>query len=77
MTLELNSEQEQIIREHLASGQFASIDEVLSTALAGLSQPKNFQPDAVGRMIEFAENKAVKLSPGEKVKDFIHEGHRY
>ena len=55
MKVELNAEQEQIIRE----------------------QPKVFQPDAVKRMIEFAENKAVKLPPGERVKDFIHEGHRF
>jgi Arc/MetJ-type ribon-helix-helix transcriptional regulator len=36
MTVELKPEQERIIQEHLASGQFNSIDEVLTTALSSL-----------------------------------------
>jgi len=81
MTVELSPEQEQIIRAQIASGLFRSADEVLSSALAKLASPRvvsqSSQSGAVKRMIEFAEKKAVKLPPGEKVKDLVHEGHRY
>ncbi len=81
MTVELSSEQEQIIREQMASGLFRSVEDVLTSALAKLTSakasPQSSQSDAVKRMIEFAERKAVKLPSGERVKDLIHAGHHY
>jgi putative addiction module CopG family antidote len=80
MTVELKPEQERIIREQLASGQFKSVDEVLTTALASLPQDRRFDPEtrreAVRRMIEFGERR--NLSLGEPVtRGFLHEGHRF
>ncbi len=80
MTVELKAEQVRIIRQQLASGRFASVDEVLSTALAGLPRDYRFdretRREAVRRMIEFGERR--KLSLGEPVtRQFLHEGHRF
>ena len=80
MTVELKPEHEQIIRQQLASGHFASVDEVLDTALASLSHDRRFDPEnrleAVRRMIEFGERR--KLSLGEPVtRQFLREGHRF
>ena len=81
MTVELRPEHEQIIREQLASGNFKSVDEVLDTALGSLPHDGRFDPEtrreAVRRMIEFAERRAINLPPGERIRDLVHEGHRY
>jgi hypothetical protein len=44
MTIELKPEQERMIREHMASEQFHSVDEVLTTALASLPHDLRFDP---------------------------------
>ena len=80
MTIELKPEQERIIREHLASGQFHSVDEVLATALAALPHDRRFDAEhrrmAVRRMLEFGERRHLAL--GEPVtRQFLHEGHRF
>jgi hypothetical protein len=80
VTIELKPELEQIVRQQLATGRFKSVDEVLATALASLPSACNSDPEspseAVRRLIEFAEKRFIRLPPGEKIKDLIHEGHR-
>jgi Arc/MetJ-type ribon-helix-helix transcriptional regulator len=76
MTIELRPEQEQIIHEQLATGRYGSVDEVLTTALAGLPRDRRFDAghrrEAVRRMMEFAERR--KLSLGEPMtRQFLHE----
>jgi Arc/MetJ-type ribon-helix-helix transcriptional regulator len=80
VTIELKPEQERIIRQQLASGQFESVDELLTTALASLPRDCRFdremRREAVRRMIEFGERR--NLSLGEPVgRPFLHEGHRF
>jgi Arc/MetJ-type ribon-helix-helix transcriptional regulator len=80
MTIQLKPEHERIIQQQLASGRYRSVDEVLDTALSKLSPSTIASEDprqAVQRMIEFAEKRFVRLPPGEKIKDLLHEGHRY
>lgn len=77
MTVELKPELERIIQEQLASGQFSSVEEVLSTALSRLPQARRSNHDAVARMIEFSKQHSVKLAPGETVEGLIREGHRH
>ena len=77
MTIELKPEQEQIIQQQLASGNFTSVDEVLATALASLPRDRRFdlesRREAVRRMIEFGDRR--RLSLGEPVtRQFLHEG---
>jgi antitoxin ParD1/3/4 len=80
MTVALKPEHEQIIQEQLASGRFHSVEELLDTAFSRLreegDQTGSFD-EAVRHMVDFAENRSVKLPPGEKVKDLIDEGRRY
>ncbi len=77
MTVELKPEQEQMIQEQLASGQFRSVDEVLTTALSRLPHKHRSNHNAVARMIEFSSQHSVKLPPGETVEDLVRQGHRY
>jgi len=78
MTVELKPEQEQIIQEQLASGHFKSVDEVLAAALGRLPHHKRTSNRAaLERLIEFAEKRFIQLPPGEKIKDLVHEGHRF
>lgn len=81
MTIELKPEQERIIQQQLASGHFRSVEEVLSTALASLPEVHDIDQgsrrEAVRRMIEFAEKRFIRLPPGERIRDLVHEGHRY
>lgn len=79
VTIELKPEQEQIIQRQLDSGLYASLEEVLDTALASLPQDRRFEGEhrreAVGRMLKFGERH--KLGLGEPVtRQFLHEGHR-
>ena len=87
MTVELKPEQERIVRRQLAAGHFASVDEVLATALAHLPQDCHFyaedlrfnpksRREAVRRMIEFGDR--GRFSLGELVtRSFLHEDHRF
>jgi Arc/MetJ-type ribon-helix-helix transcriptional regulator len=77
MTIELNPEQERMIQERLASGQFKSVDEVLTTALSQLPRFHRSNRTAVERMIRFSKENSVKLPPGETVEDLVREGRRY
>ena len=73
--MELRPEHERIIKEQLASGQFKSVDEILTTALS--SHPhdrfdRETRREATRRMIEFGERRHLSL--GEPVtRGFLHE----
>jgi Arc/MetJ-type ribon-helix-helix transcriptional regulator len=79
VTIELKPEQEQIIRQQLASGLYGSVEEVLDRALASLPNDARFDPEhrreAVRRMIEFAERRNLNLRE-PVTRQFLHEGHR-
>jgi Arc/MetJ-type ribon-helix-helix transcriptional regulator len=77
MTVELKPELERIIQGQLASGQFKSVDEVLTTALTRLPHKRRSNQTAVARMIDFSNEHSVKLASGETVEDVVREGHRY
>jgi putative addiction module CopG family antidote len=74
MTVELKPEQQRMIQEQLASGQFKSVDEVLTAALGRLPhQERRSDQAAVERMIEFARTHSVKLPAGETVEALVRE----
>ena len=80
MTIELKPEQERIIQQQLATGLYRSVDEVLDTALSRLPAGRPCREDrhrAVQQMIELAEKRFIRLPPGERIRDLVHEGHRY
>jgi Arc/MetJ-type ribon-helix-helix transcriptional regulator len=72
MTVDLKPEQERIIQEQLASGDFKSVDEVLAAALGRLPhRERNSNRTAVERMIEFSRTHSVKLPAGETVEALV------
>lgn len=77
MTIELKPEQEQIIRQQLASGLYGSVEEVLDTALASLPNDARFdrehRREAVRRTIEFGERRKVSLG-APVTRQFMYEG---
>jgi Arc/MetJ-type ribon-helix-helix transcriptional regulator len=75
--VELKPEQERMIQEQLASGQFKSVDEVITTALSRLPHKSRSNQSAVARMMEFSSQHSVKLPPAETVEGLVREGHRY
>ena len=77
MTVELKPEQERMIQEQLATGQFNSVDEVLTTALSLLPYKHRSNRSAVERMIQFSKENSVRLPPGEMVENLVRAGHRY
>jgi Arc/MetJ-type ribon-helix-helix transcriptional regulator len=76
VTVELKPEQEKLIREQLAGGQFKSVDEVLTVALSHLAKNGRSNRDAVARMLQFSKENTVKLPEGETVAQLIRESHR-
>ena len=74
MTVELKPEQQRMIQEQLASGQFRSVDEVLTAALGRLPHQEH-RPNrtALERMIEFSRTHSVTLPPGETVEALVRE----
>ncbi len=74
MTVELKPEQERVIQEQLASGQFKSVDEVLTAALGRLPHhQRRSNRTAVESMIEFSRKHSVKLPVGETVEALVRE----
>ena len=63
-----------MIEEQLASGQFKSVDEVLTAALGRLPhRERRSRRTAVERMIEFSRMHSLKLPAGETVDALVRE----
>jgi Arc/MetJ-type ribon-helix-helix transcriptional regulator len=74
MVVELKPEQERKIQQQLASGQFRSVDEVLTAALDRLSGSDSYSDQsAVERLIEFSRTHSVKLPVGQTVDALVRE----
>lgn len=82
MNVHLNPEQERIVNDHLKSGQFRSVEEVIAEALSVLHETKlsqagknGHQEEAVRQMLRFVEENRTPLRD-VSVKQLIREGHR-
>jgi Arc/MetJ-type ribon-helix-helix transcriptional regulator len=73
MTIELKPELERMIQERISSGQFKTVDDVLTQALAGLPRSGRSNRSAVPRMLEFSRRRSVKLPLGETVEGVVHK----
>ena len=63
-----------MVQEQLASGQFNSVDEILTAALGRLPHyERRSNRTAVERMIEFSRKHSVKLPAGETVEALVRE----
>lgn len=82
MDIHLDSRGERLIEQQLRSGRYQSPEQVVVSALAGLNQNEQAsnQGDerrAVQEMLEFAGKHGFTLGPGLRIRDLIHEGHKY
>jgi len=85
MTVTLTSEQEQIVRDELATGLYYTPEEVIARALRLLRQTERnsnqteqrlgARRQAVRDMLDFVEKNHTPVAD-VSVKDLIHEGHR-
>ncbi|PYV24699.1 MAG: hypothetical protein DMG24_10730 [Acidobacteria bacterium] len=85
MTVTLTSEQEQIVRDELATGLYYTPEEVIARALHLLRQTERnsnqteqrlgARRQAVRDMLDFVEKNHTPVAD-VSVKDLIHEGHR-
>jgi hypothetical protein len=84
MNINLTPEQERIVNDKLRSGHFRSVEEVIATALAVLSEKKDaatvadgdgHQESAVRDMLAFVAENRTRLQD-VSVKQLIREGHR-
>ena len=83
-TVRLTPHSEELLQRHLTRGSYRSPEEVIERALEMLAQkgPISFRlgsstkspSEAVADILEL--RKGVRLS-GLKIKDLIHEGHKY
>jgi Arc/MetJ-type ribon-helix-helix transcriptional regulator len=83
-TIRLTPRSEELLRKQLTRGSYRSPEEVVERALETLAQkesiplrlgPSSKSPaEAVADILEL--RKGVKLG-GLKIKDLIHEGHKY
>jgi Arc/MetJ-type ribon-helix-helix transcriptional regulator len=81
LTLTLDPHAEQLVAAHLRTGRYRSPEEVVARALEILAEK---EPSAIERKKTPAEaiahirqsRKGVRLG-GLKIKDLIHEGHKY
>ena len=83
MNVNLNPEQERIVKDELRSGHFRTAEDVIAQALDALREKRRLpSPDDNGRygravreMLDFVEQNRTS-SGGVSVKQLIHEGHR-
>lgn len=83
MEIHLDSRGEHLIEQQLRSGRYHSAEQVVVSALEALNQSDQalVQNDerrrAVQDMLEFAGKHGFTLGAGIRLKDLIHEGHKY
>jgi hypothetical protein len=83
MKIELNPEQEKIVKDELQSGHFRNVEEVIAEALQALREKERSssvcgtngqQRDAVREMLDFVEKNHTRMD-AVPVKQLIHEEH--
>jgi hypothetical protein len=85
MTVDLTPHGQELLEAALACGLGRSPEEVVERALeaaAGAAATKSDaereqRRQAVASMLAFREEYHLTLGPGERIRDLIHEGHKY
>jgi len=82
MQVVLDPHSERLVEQQLRAGRYRSAEEVVARALEALVEKDSpvFEPDArqqaVKDMLEFARKHRFTLG-GLRLRDLIHEGHKY
>lgn len=83
MEIYLDSRCERLIERQLRSGRYHSAEQVVVSALEALNQSGQSLPQkderrrAVQDMLAFAGKHGFALGTGLRLRDLIHEGHKY
>ena len=83
MDIHLDSRADHLVERLLRSGRYQSADQVVVSALEALDQKaesldkKDERRRAVQDMLEFAGRHGFALGSGPRIRDLIHEGHKY
>lgn len=83
MKVHLDSRAEHLIEQQLRSGRYRSAEQVVVSALEALNQNEQTLAQngerrrAVQDMMEFARKHGFTLGAGLRIRDLIHEGHKY
>ena len=82
MEIHLDSRGERLIEQQLRSGRYHSAEQVVVSALEALADNEYPRTDddrrkAVEDMLAFAEKPGFTLRESLRIRDLIHEGHKY
>jgi hypothetical protein len=85
MQVNLSPHSAEIVQAALSSGLGRSPEEVVERALETIAreelvlseEEKERRRDAVDAMRAFGEKHHLTLGPGERIKDLLHEGHKF
>jgi Arc/MetJ-type ribon-helix-helix transcriptional regulator len=82
MDVHLDSRAEHLVERQLRSGRYSSAEQVVTSALEALaesefSRSEDERRNAVRDMLAFAEKHRLTLGEGVRIRDLIHEGHKY
>ena len=82
MQVVLDPESERLVERELRAGRYQSAEEMVARALEALveKEPFHFDPiksrQAVKEMLELFDKRRLPLR-GLRIRDLIHEGHKY
>ena len=80
-TLTLDSHSERLLEEALRTGEYGSPEEVVARALEAFRARPVPEPErrrrAVQSLLAFGEKHHLTLGEGVRIKDLLHEGHKY
>jgi len=83
MTVRLDPRSERLVQQELLAGRYHTAEEVVARALETLVEEGAARPEEAGRrqavddMLEFASKHRFSLGHGLRIRDLIHEGHKY
>jgi Arc/MetJ-type ribon-helix-helix transcriptional regulator len=83
MIVRLDPNSERLIEQQLRAGRYHSPEEVVARALETLVESETTGPaedtrhQAVEEMLEFANKHCFTLGEGLRIRDLIHDGHKY
>ncbi|PYT29577.1 MAG: hypothetical protein DMG57_11195 [Acidobacteria bacterium] len=83
MDVRLNPRSQRLIEQQLSAGRYHSPEEVVATALETLAERESTRCEeqerhqAVQDMLAFASKHHFTLGEGLRIRDLIHEDHKY
>ena len=83
MNVRLDPQSERLIEQQLRAGRYHSPEEVVARALETLAESEstgaeeNKRRQAVQDMLGFADKHRFTLGEGLRIRDLLHEGHKY